>query len=89
MIFIFLSTAAAKTEVGPYEKLETITCDLSAFPNVTFFRVEAIIRPWRLQKIVTELSATGIKGMTVSDVRGAGVQGGALLFVCIVYYIFI
>jgi nitrogen regulatory protein PII len=35
-----------------------------------------VIRPWRLQKVVHELSSRGIKGMTVSEVRGAGVQGG-------------
>lgn len=96
------------TAASPYEVLEAITCDLSAFPAVTFFRVEvlspppfcicvhdvltatgpasrplptsldlqAVIRPWRLQKVVHELSLQGIKGMTVADVRGAGVQGG-------------
>lgn len=61
-----------------YEKLEAITCDLSAFPQCNFFRVEAIIRPWRLSKVVHELSAAGIKGMTVCDVKGAGVQGGEI-----------
>jgi nitrogen regulatory protein PII len=73
----FLITAAA-TEASPYENLEKITCDLSAFPSCNFFRVEAIIRPWRLNKVVAELSRTGVKGMTVSEVRGAGVQGGKI-----------
>ena len=75
-IFPPLSAAAAATETSPYESLEAITCDLSAFPSCNFFRVEAIIRPWRLNKVVGELSRGGIKGMTVSEVKGAGVQGG-------------
>lgn len=38
--------------------------------------LQAIIRPWRLDKVVEQLNASGIRGMTVEDVRGAGVQGG-------------
>ena len=37
---------------------------------------QAILRPWRLSKVVSGLNSVGIRGMTVSDVRGAGVQGG-------------
>lgn len=68
--------AVAADVASPYEAIAAITCDLSAFPSCQFFRVEAIIRPWRTQKVVHELSESGIKGMTVSDVSGAGVQGG-------------
>lgn len=50
--------------------------NLSTFPDVEFFKVEAIVRPWRLDTVVHELSAAGILGMTTQDVRGAGVQGG-------------
>jgi len=63
-------------ETNPYEALEAVTCDLSAFPNCKFFRIEAIIRPWRLNKVVSVLNSSGIRGLTVSDVQGAGVQGG-------------
>jgi nitrogen regulatory protein PII len=66
--------AAALT--NPYEALESITCDLSAFPACHFFRVEAIVRPWRVNKIVGELQRNGIRGLTVSEVSGAGMQGG-------------
>ncbi|KAI7838893.1 hypothetical protein COHA_007358 [Chlorella ohadii] len=61
---------------APYKQLEAISVDLSAFPNCNFFRVEALIRPWRLQKVTEQLNAAGIRGMTVSDVKGAGEQGG-------------
>lgn len=60
----------------PYKALDSVVVDLSAFPNCNFFRVEAIIRPWRLNKVVLQLNASGIRAMTVDDVRGAGVQGG-------------
>ncbi|BDA51669.1 probable nitrogen regulatory protein P-II [Coccomyxa sp. Obi] len=56
-------------------QIEDLTVDLSAF-TCDFFRVEAIIRPWRLTKVMSALSARGILGMTASTVKGAGVQGG-------------
>jgi len=62
---------------NPYDTLESITCDLDSFPDCKFFRVEAIVRPWRTSKLVQVLNAAGIRGMTVSDVQGAGVQGGS------------
>ncbi|KAL4516884.1 hypothetical protein Ndes2526A_g00489 [Nannochloris sp. 'desiccata'] len=63
-----VSQASAATATSPYESLEAITCDLSAFPSCNFFRVEAIIRPWRLDKVIAQLSAAGVKGMTVDTV---------------------
>lgn len=60
-----------------YAQLESIKCDLSAFSSVNFFRVEAIVRPWRLPSVIEALSTAGIRGMTASQVRGVGVQGGA------------
>ncbi len=42
-----------------------------------FFRVEAILRPWRLNAIVKDLDEHGVRGMTVLDVKGAGVQRGS------------
>lgn len=37
---------------------------------------QAVIRPWRLSKVVAELDKAGIRGMTVTECQGAGVQGG-------------
>lgn len=59
-----------------YAELESIQVSLAAFPNVPFFRVEAIIRPWRLPFVVTSLSGNGIRGMTTTNVKGVGMQGG-------------
>eukprot|EP00878_Enallax_costatus_P002824 GHUV01003016.1.p1 GENE.GHUV01003016.1~~GHUV01003016.1.p1 ORF type:complete len:208 (+),score=53.12 GHUV01003016.1:153-776(+) len=59
-----------------YRDLEAITCDLSAFPTVQFFRVEAVVRPWRLPYVIQALGVAGIRGMTATPVRGVGMQGG-------------
>jgi nitrogen regulatory protein P-II 1 len=39
-------------------------------------KIEAIIRPHKLEAIRTALSESGIKGMTVSEVQGYGRQKG-------------
>ncbi len=39
-------------------------------------KVEALIRPQRLEDVKTALGDMGIKGMTVTEVRGSGKQKG-------------
>lgn len=39
-------------------------------------RVEAIIRPERLEAVKSSLTAAGVLGLTVTDVRGHGIQNG-------------
>jgi nitrogen regulatory protein PII len=39
-------------------------------------KVEALIRPQKLDEVKAALGEIGIKGMTVSEVRGAGKQKG-------------
>src|SRR5579862_8490049 len=39
-------------------------------------KIEALIRPQKLDEVKSALSDIGIKGMTVSEVRGAGKQKG-------------
>ena len=39
-------------------------------------KIEAVIRPHKLEELKQALVAAGIVGMTVSDVRGFGRQGG-------------
>ncbi|KAL5561061.1 hypothetical protein UlMin_030808 [Ulmus minor] len=46
-------------------------------PDSKFYKLEAILRPWRVQKVSSELLKMGIRGVTVSDVRGFGSQGGS------------
>lgn len=71
------SDNGATAKMATYRELESISVNLSAFPGVQFFRVEGIIRPWRLPYVVDKLSARGIRGMTASKVAGVGVQGGS------------
>jgi len=39
-------------------------------------RIEAIIKPFKLEDVKDELAEAGISGMTVSDVKGYGRQQG-------------
>lgn len=39
-------------------------------------RIECIIRPMKLDEVKIALGEIGVTGMTVSDVRGVGRQGG-------------
>ncbi|KAF8065629.1 hypothetical protein HT031_003230 [Scenedesmus sp. PABB004] len=71
-----VAAAAAAAHSASYKELEGIACDLSAFPNCSFFRVEAIVRPWRLPYVINALGDAGIRGMTATPVRGVGMQGG-------------
>ncbi|CAM8924763.1 unnamed protein product [Rhodiola kirilowii] len=45
-------------------------------PDAKFYKVEAILRPWRVPQVSAGLLKIGIRGVTVSDVRGFGAQGG-------------
>ncbi|KAJ9187914.1 hypothetical protein P3X46_003325 [Hevea brasiliensis] len=46
-------------------------------PDAKFYKVEAILRSWRVSQVSSALLKIGIRGVTVSDVRGFGAQGGS------------
>ncbi|XP_077240465.1 nitrogen regulatory P-II-like protein [Tasmannia lanceolata] len=46
-------------------------------PEANFYKIEAILRPWRVPHVSSGLLNMGIRGVTVSDVRGFGAQGGS------------
>uniref|UniRef100_A0ACD5TX99 Uncharacterized protein n=1 Tax=Avena sativa TaxID=4498 RepID=A0ACD5TX99_AVESA len=46
-------------------------------PDSEFYKIEAIVRPWRVPHVSSGLLQMGIRGVTVSDVRGFGAQGGS------------
>ncbi|KAI9098941.1 hypothetical protein K1719_024708 [Acacia pycnantha] len=50
---------------------------LCYFPDSNFYKVEAILRPWRIPHVSSALLKMGIRGVTVSDVKGFGAQGGS------------
>jgi nitrogen regulatory protein PII len=39
-------------------------------------KIEAIIKPFKLEEVKTELQAIGISGMTITEVKGHGRQKG-------------
>jgi nitrogen regulatory protein P-II 1 len=39
-------------------------------------KIEAVIKPFKLDEVKTALLAIGVQGMTVSEVRGVGRQKG-------------
>ena len=43
-------------------------------------KVEAIIKPFKLEEVKDSLHAAGIQGLTVSEVKGFGRQKGCLLY---------
>ncbi|CAI8615229.1 unnamed protein product [Vicia faba] len=45
-------------------------------PDSKFYKIEAILRPWRIPHVSSALLKMGIRGVTVSDVKGFGAQGG-------------
>ncbi|XP_057870865.2 nitrogen regulatory protein P-II homolog isoform X2 [Cryptomeria japonica] len=51
---------------------------LTYVPQADFYKVEAILRPWRISQVTSGLLKIGIRGVTVSDVKGFGSQGGSL-----------
>jgi len=54
----------------------TDTCP-DYIPKANFYKVEAILRPWRMSHVTSGLLKLGIRGVTVSDVKGFGAQGGS------------
>ncbi|KAK7259170.1 hypothetical protein RIF29_24770 [Crotalaria pallida] len=46
-------------------------------PDSKFYKVEAILRPWRIPQVSSALLKMGIRGVTVSDAKGFGSQGGS------------
>jgi nitrogen regulatory protein P-II 1 len=44
----------------------------------TMKKIEAIVRVFKLEEVTSALSNMGVKGMTVTEVKGFGRQGGYL-----------
>jgi nitrogen regulatory protein P-II 1 len=49
---------------------------LERYPEITMKKIEAIIKPFKLDEVKESLSAIGIQGMTVTEVKGFGRTGG-------------
>ncbi|CAI9117619.1 OLC1v1019031C1 [Oldenlandia corymbosa var. corymbosa] len=57
-------------------KAQSSTSTTDFVPEANFYKVEAILRPWRVPQVSSALLRMGIRGVTISDVRGFGAQGG-------------
>ncbi|KAJ0979983.1 hypothetical protein J5N97_015457 [Dioscorea zingiberensis] len=82
---IFMPRAAPRYETlqkgtGSASLLPVIKAQSSPdyVPDSKFYKVEAILRPWRVSHVSSGLLNMGIRGVTVSDVKGFGAQGGSM-----------
>ena len=53
-----------------------LECRGVAEPPVTMKKIEAVIKPFKLEDVKSALTALGIQGMTVAEVKGFGRQKG-------------
>jgi nitrogen regulatory protein PII len=51
-------------------------CLALKFPDADMKKIEAIIKPFKLEEVKDALGEVGIEGMTVSEVKGFGRQKG-------------
>ena len=61
---------------APVSERLSLQCSLSCFPVFSMKKIEAIIRPFKLEDVKIALVSAGIVGMTVTEVRGFGRQKG-------------
>ncbi|KAJ7546378.1 hypothetical protein O6H91_08G037800 [Diphasiastrum complanatum] len=75
--FLRSSNAKAKGKIMMNAEFPVDSDSYGYIPQAEFYKVEAILRPWRLPHVASALLKSGIRGVTVSDVRGFGAQGGS------------
>jgi len=51
--------------------------EVETFPSFPFYKVDAIIRPWRLPYVTAALEKKGFRGLTAYEVKGIGFQDNA------------
>ncbi|KAK4768407.1 hypothetical protein SAY87_003548 [Trapa incisa] len=64
---------------GAFRAIRPIRAQSSShyLSDAKFYKIEAILRPWRVSQVSAALLKMGIRGVTISDVRGFGAQGGS------------
>jgi nitrogen regulatory protein P-II 1 len=67
--------AAGKCVASPLLNA-ALTCTVQNLPANDMKKIEAIIKPFKLEEVKDALGEIGIEGMTVSEVRGFGRQKG-------------
>ena len=72
-------TLVVRIKLWGFARIDSVTADRMVLPRVfvkTMKKIEAIIKPFKLEDVKNALAAEGIQGMTVSEVRGFGRQKG-------------
>ncbi|BBM99802.1 nitrogen regulatory protein P-II 1 [Marchantia polymorpha subsp. ruderalis] len=75
--FVFSARASGSNGSNGRDDRDSHAPGAGYVPQSDFYKIEAIVRPWRLQHVASALIKMGIRGVTVYDVRGFGAQGGA------------
>ena len=59
-----------------FTELSRLLLSLSSGSEICMKKIEAIIKPFKLEDVKEALSSIGVEGMTVSEVKGFGRQKG-------------
>lgn len=70
------SSASRRHSCAIRAEQRTTVEPISLDPNVRFYQIRAMIRPWRLSGVIRALNEYGVRGLTTYPVSGAGVQIG-------------
>ena len=70
------SASGRRTRAVIRAEQRTTVEPISLDPNVRFYQIRAMIRPWRLSGVIHALNEYGVRGLTTYPVSGAGVQIG-------------
>ena len=70
------SASGRRTRAVIRAEQRTTVEPISLDPNVRFYQIRAMIRPWRLGGVIHALNEYGVRGLTTYPVSGAGVQIG-------------
>jgi len=70
------SASGRRTRAVIRAEQRTTVEPISLDPNVRFYQIRAMIRPWRLSGVIRALNEYGVRGLTTYPVSGAGVQIG-------------
>jgi len=72
----FIQTKTAPFVTLLFTALRPLLVSATAQPNENMKKIEAIIKPFKLEEVKEALSGLGVEGMTVSEVKGFGRQKG-------------
>nr|CAD1828595.1 unnamed protein product [Ananas comosus var. bracteatus] len=69
---------APRPQLVPIIRSQSSPIPVDYVPDSKFYKIEAVLRPWRVPHVSSGLLQMGIRGVTVSDVRGFGLKAARL-----------